>query len=313
MIIDLFSKRKKRLVNSDVVDVYQYDSVPNPLRVQLQQILVDAIGPQYRPDPYSGSGGRAHNPEAWEFIHKSLCREMGVHSLGSEHLACSNVVSFLGNADINGFLDTVELCCKYIHLILAKKADYQRQQLGIEQEPESAIEEVNYRFRDACLGYQFEEGEFLRVDSQFLHEEVVKPAIQILNAEQFSGPRSEFLEAHSCYRKGDYEQAIILASNSLESTLKVVCDKNGWAYQKGARATDLLKLVRSNGLWPDYLDASFDQLIATLASGLPKVRNDAAAHGQGSELRNTPPYVAAYALHLAAAKILLIAEAHKKI
>jgi hypothetical protein len=66
-------------------------------------------------------------------------------------------------------------------------------------------------------------------------------------------------------------------------------------------------------LWPDYLDASFDQLIATLSSGLPKVRNDAAAHGQGAEIRNTPPYVAAYALHLAAAKIVLIAEAHKQI
>ena len=311
MIIDLFSKRRKRLVNSDIEDVYQYDNVPKALRVQLQQILVDAIGPQYRPDPYSG--GPAHNPEAWEFIHKTLCREMGVHSLGNEQLARANVIGFIGAADINGFLDTVEFCCKYISLILAKKADYQRQQLGIEQESDSAIEEVNYRFREACLGYQFEEGEFLRVDSQFIHEEVIKPAIQILNAEEFGGPRSEFLEAHAYYRKGDYEQAIILASNSFESTLKVVCDKNGWAYQKGARASDLLKLVRSNGLWPDYLDASFDQLIATLALGLPKIRNDAAAHGQGAELRTTPPYVAAYALHLAAAKILLIAEAHKKI
>lgn len=313
MIVDLFSKRRKRLVNSEIADVYQYDNVPNVLRVQLQQIFVDAIGQHYRPDPYSGGRGRPQNPDGWEFIHKTLCREMGVHSLGSHQLAQTNVVGFLETAGINEFLDTVELCCKYIALILAKKTDYQRQQLGIEQHPESAIDEVNYRFREACLGYQFEEEEFLRVDSQFIHENVVKPAIQILNAAEFSGPRSEFLSAHACFRNGDYEQAIILASNSFESTLKVVCDENDWAYQKGARSTDLLKLVRSNGLWPDYLDASFDQLIATLSSGLPKVRNDAAAHGQGAELRNTPPYVAAYALHLAAAKIVLIAEAHKQI
>ena len=35
------------------------------------------------------------------------------------------------------------------------------------------------------------------------------------------------------------------------------------------------------------------------------------AHGQGATPRETPDYVAAYALHLAAAKILFLVEAHK--
>ena len=69
--------------------------------------------------------------------------------------------------------------------------------------------------------------------------------------------------------------------------------------------------MRANGLLPDYLDASFDQLAATLKSGLPKVRGEEGAHGQGSAPRETPEHVAAYALHLAAAKILLLVEAHK--
>ncbi len=47
--------------------------------------------------------------------------------------------------------------------------------------------------------------------------------------------------------------------------------------------------------FPDYLDKSFDQLIATLSSGLPRVRNEEGAHGQGAKPRATPPYVAAYA------------------
>ena len=91
--------------------------------------------------------------------------------------------------------------------------------------------------------------------------------------------------------------------------MKVVCDQKGWDYPKGARATDLLKTLRSHHLWPNYLDTSFDQLLATLASGLPKVRNDDAAHGQGSVPKSVPDYVAAYALHLAAAKMILIAQA----
>ncbi|WP_397577163.1 STM4504/CBY_0614 family protein [Sphingorhabdus sp.] len=312
LIFDLYSKRTKRQANSNLSDVYQYDSVPNTLRVQVQQILVDAIGPQFAANFYAAGAQHKHNPDAWEFIHKALCKEFGVHSLRGKQLALANVVGFIGNAGINEFLDTVEMCCTYI-IKLKMTSEHNRKNVGITQEPDSAIDEINYRFREACLGYQIEEGKFIRVDSQFMHQEVVKPAIHILNSEEFSGPRSEFLSAHESFRNGDYERAIILASNSFESTLKVVCDKNRWVYQKGARATDLLKLVKSNGLWPDYLDGSFDQLIATLSSGLPKVRNEAAAHGQGAELRSTPSYVAAYALHLAGAKIILISEAQKNL
>ena len=72
-------------------------------------------------------------------------------------------------------------------------------------------------------------------------------------------------------------------------------------------------MVRQKNLLPDYLDASFDQLTATLKSGLPKVRNAASAHGQGATPREIPDYVAAYALHLAAAKILFLVEAHKAV
>ena len=70
--------------------------------------------------------------------------------------------------------------------------------------------------------------------------------------------------------------------------------------------------IRKNGLLPDYLDNSFDQLLATLQSGLPKVRNEEGAHGQGAQPREAPPYVAAYALHLAAAKIVLLVEAFRE-
>jgi hypothetical protein len=50
-----------------------------------------------------------------------------------------------------------------------------------------------------------------------------------------------------------------------------------------------------------------------LQSGLPKVRNDAGGHGQGGVPRETPGYIASYALHLAAAKIVLLVEALKAI
>ena len=151
----------------------------------------------------------------------------------------------------------------------------------------------------------------IRIDAELVHSELVKPALGFLGEPGFEGPRDEFLKAHAHYRAGETKDAVTNANNAFESTLKTVCDRRGWAYQRGARASDLLRIVREQGLLPDYLDRSFDQLAATLKSGLPKVRGEEGAHGQGAKPRETPSYVAAYALHLAAAKILFIAEAHK--
>lgn len=102
-----------------------------------------------------------------------------------------------------------------------------------------------------------------------------------------------------------------MAANALESTFKAIFERKGWTYQKSARISDLVKVARANGLWPDYLDASFDQLVATLQSGLPKIRDNDASHGQGAKAKDVPGYIAAYALHLAASKIVFISEAAK--
>ena len=311
MIFDLFSKRQKDKDLSGQEDVYQYSEAPKKLRVQVQQILIDSIGPQFILSPYSSSGCY-HNPAAWDFINKTLCRELGVHKLNGEATAASQVLTFIGSTETDTFVDAIELCVRWIERIAKPMTDYQRQQFGIEQAPQDALDEINYRFRQSGFGYQFEDGEVFKVDSQFTHEELVKPALKILSVSGFEGPQAEFLEAHRKFRLGEYEQSVVEAGKAFESTLKVICDKNKWSYQGGARASDLLKVVRANGLWPDYLDGSFDQLAATLASGLPKVRNELGAHGQGAEVRSTPSYIAHYALNLCSAKIVLLAQAHKE-
>jgi HEPN domain-containing protein len=161
------------------------------------------------------------------------------------------------------------------------------------------------------VGYQVEGAHLIRVDSQFVHAEVVKPALALLSGRDFEGPRQEFLSAHEHYRAGEHRQAVAMAANALESTFKAIFDREGWTYKKGARISDLIKVAREKGLWPDYLDASFDQLVATLQSGLPKIRDNDASHGQGAKPKEVPAYIAAYALHLAASKIVFIAEAAK--
>lgn len=70
-IFELFSKRQKKL-RGEVPDVYQYEDIPQQLRVQIVHIIQDTIGR----DKY-GESARS----SYEFIHKALCKEYGVFTL----------------------------------------------------------------------------------------------------------------------------------------------------------------------------------------------------------------------------------------
>ena len=309
-ILELFSHRK-RMAEGYAPDVYVYDELPETLRIQIVHIIRASIG-AYEIDGASRFGAIQNNFE-WENIHNAVAREHGTLSLGDSLDTCENVLKYvLQLPDPYKVLDVVEVCFNYIDRIARDLDPFQLTNKGITQKATEAIAELNERFRRAGVGYQFESGMIMRVDSGLIHSEVVKPALQYLNEPGFEGPREEFLRAHGHYRSGEMEDAIIDANNAFESTLKVVCHQRGWHYDEGARASDLLRIVRRKGLLPDYLDNSFEQLAATLRSGLPQVRNRQGGHGQGAEPRNTPDFVGAYALHLAAANILFIVEAHKE-
>ena len=298
-VLNLFSYRKC-VAEGDMPDVFTYDELPRRLLVQVVHIVRDAIG--HRENP------------GWKWVHDAVARERGLLELnGLFHFneKCVEYLLALESAPVEEALDFIEASFLYIDRIASKFDLSNRRVNGITMLSEAAIQELNERFRRAGVGYQFDDGQIFRVDSELIHSEVVRPALRYLHQRGFEGPREEFLRGHSCYRAGDAKEAVTNANNAFESTLKTICDQRGWTYDSGATASRLLKVVHSNGLLPDYLDASFDQLAATLKSGLPKVRNEESAHGHGSTPRETPDYVAAFALHLAAAKILFLVEAHK--
>ena len=45
--------------------------------------------------------------------------------------------------------------------------------------------------------------------------------------------------------------------------------------------------------------------------GLATIRNNNSGHGQGVDITEPPEYLASYALHMAAANIVFVVEAHK--
>lgn len=303
-IYNLYSKRKQDLESSGQTDVFQYENIPGPLRVQIRKILSDGLGASYR--SYAGS---LHKNSAYQSICDIICREYGLDDLGKKTYAYDNLMAFIDSCTTEQILDVVELGCAMIDGPIRSQHDVTRSQWQRSSEPDELLDELNYRFQRAGVGYRFEQGRVIRVDSKYIHAEATKPALTLLGVAGYEGPQEEFLTAHEHLRNGRNKEAITEAGKSFESLMKAVCDRKGWSYPKGARASDLLKVLRRNHLWPDYLDGSFDQLLATLASGLPQVRNDGGAHGQGATKKEVPAYVASYALHLAASKMVLIAEA----
>ena len=321
-VIKLYSHRK-RVAEADVPNVFIYDALPQTLLVQIVYIWRDAIGPFQV--PRSTRSNARYNNTGWRSIHAVFAREHGVLESAPAYDIAKRCETYLLEGppvdaaldivelrpSVDAALDLIEASFLYIDRVARKFDFFERKRRGISLTADDAIEELNERFRHAGVGYRFEAGMLIRVDSELLHSEVMRPALGYLHHIVFEGPRAEFLKAHAHYRAGDTKAAITEANNAFESTLKVICEQRGWSYPKGARASDLLRVVRGNGLLPDYLDTSFDQLAATLQSGLPKVRGEEGAHGQGAEARKTPDHVAAYALHLAAANIVFLVEAHQ--
>ncbi|WP_188818605.1 STM4504/CBY_0614 family protein [Novosphingobium indicum] len=308
-IYNLFSKRQADAANSGISDVYQYDEIPQNLRVQVGQISTEAIG-QY--GSYAGSYTNIiEDNDVWHNIERIYLREKGLDRISHEDFSGARILAYMRKCATLDWLDFLELIAIGIEIMAGERYRYKRQTWQVSMQGQKAIDEINYRLLQAGVGYQLEGTRLIRVDSQYVHAEVVKPALSLLSGQGFEGPRQEFLEAHQHYRASEFRQAVAMAANAVESTFKSIFDQKGWTYQKGARISDLVKVAKANGLWPVYLDGSFDQLVATLQSGLPKIRDNDASHGQGSTPKNVPGYIAAYALHLAASKIVFIAEASK--
>jgi len=299
---DLYSKRQNDGAKSGQSDVYRYDIVPSGFRIQLLNIANSVFG-----EDRSYRKGEGHyNNTKWLWVDNTYSHEMGIAPIGGVGHEPANIRNFYRNSRFSEALDLTE--------IIAFKVSEYDEELAVRYPGQCDnrlphVEEINYRLREAGMGYQFESGRLTRVDSQLIHHEVVKPALSLLSRPGFQGAEEEFLKAHSHYRAGQNKEAVSMAANALESTFKAIFDAKQWEYNKGARISDLVKVAKNNTLWPDYLDNSFDQLVATLQNGLPKIRDNDASHGQGSAPKQVPSYLAAYALHLAASKIVFLVSA----
>jgi hypothetical protein len=181
-IFDLFSKRQKAL-RGEVPDVYKYDDLPKALRVQIVHTWMDALGGER--DYYDTYGHAKSVRAAYKFIVDTLCREYGLFQLPTaekynDRMYLNELANYLLQVDeVEKQLDIVELSFRYIDRLTRDYCYLGRNNAS--ECADDAINELNCRFKEHGVSFQFLEGEIVRVDSELIHVEAVKPALRLLN------------------------------------------------------------------------------------------------------------------------------------
>ncbi|KAB8139641.1 hypothetical protein F8S13_27290 [Chloroflexia bacterium SDU3-3] len=311
-IFNLFSKRQK-IARGDVSDVYTYDDLPQHFRVQITQIWLRVIG-----SPTDYPQDLIH--DTYKAIVDTLCHEYGGYTLPNSKYRydrtmlnittrdySSELISFfLEETDVERLMDVIELTFAIVQNF--KGRDYMHR-TNTHDIVEDAIYELNARFKENSVGYQLVEGRIVRVDSEFIHSEIVKPALRLLNSKRYLGAQEEFLKAHEHYRNGLSKEALNECLKSFESLMKAICEKRSWDYDSKDTAIKLIKICFEHGLIPEFWQNQFNSLRSLLESSIATGRNKLSGHGQGLLPTDVPDYLVAYMLHMTASTLVFLCEA----
>lgn len=305
-VLELYSERLQR-EQGGLPDVYNY-GLPKNLRVQIVLIWRDVIG---RLTSFDISR-TTEVYRIWDEIASDIRKARCVFNLptpsprNSQDIEWEVAEYFMAESDPIFALNVVEAVFGFIYryeVLVRLRADQDRRM----QDPQEGIAELNARFRQHGVGYQFENGRIIRVDSMIVHAEVVKPVLGLLTDPAFKGPEKEFLAAHEHYRHARYAESLVSSLKALEGTIRVI--GRDWGIDDKATASKLIAMVFEKGLIPNEMQSEFTGLRAILESA-STLRNRWGGH-HPPEVREVPAYLAAFALHTTAANILLLVEAQK--
>jgi AbiJ-like protein/uncharacterized protein DUF7014 len=301
-IYNLFSKRQKGM-HGDLPDVYTYDDIPQDLRVQIIHIWNDALGSK---SEYKNKSLPVQ--KTYRQIVEYLCREYGMFTLASfsrdesRDFRYELQAFFLTETDLERLIDVIELSFMAIDQ-KTRTAEYCHYN-NPEKIADESIKELNERFREHTIGYKFEDGMIVRIDSDLTHSEIIKPALKILRANHFKVSRQAILNAYHHYNKGNHKKALDEALKAFKNTIKAICDNNKWPYKSKATIRQLIDICLEKELIPVLWQTQMESLSSLLENGV-------AICGQKSIPADAPDPVLVYVLNMTAATIVFLGESEK--
>ena len=310
---DLFS-RKMRESEGESLDVFRYDEVP---RRSGFSFFMLSMMPDSRIESRTIPEYIAIGTEGVDIFAQAclvLRRELGlgklinvrkrVRSMNETQTRdlCDEFTAFFENCKTEQVLDAVQIVMRLI-----EDSDRSRLLDG-ECNAGTVAAEINRRFLEHGLGYQYQSGQILVETNSVLHREAITPALVLLNDPRFAGANEEFLNAHEHYRHGRLGECLVDCLKAFESSMKIICDLKGWPYKPTDTAKALIEVCLSNNLIPTFTQQQLTSLRTLLESGIPTVRNKQAGHGQGAARHQVSPHLARFGLHLTAAVVVLMVE-----
>jgi hypothetical protein len=304
MIYDLYSKRSKT-----GPDVFEYDKISPELRIQISYLLLDFFR-DHEIYPMVTS-------EYWKFIHEILLREHAKIDIGYsgpfsiDDGVGRSVLNYLySEGNTNRVLDIVELAFRLITRFELFQKEYPQ---AIPKKALAGIViDLNTRFKEHAVGYKFENRSIIRFDNELLHTTIIKPALEFLTHSAYKPINDEFLNAHDHFRHGRNKECINECLKAFESTMKIICHNQGYMYDQKATSVQLLQILFDNNYIPSYMQNQFKGLRAILEGGIPAIRNNTSAHGQGVSANVVNPELAQYTLNLTGSTIKFLLELNKK-
>ncbi len=143
-------------------------------------------------------------------------------------------------------------------------------------------------------------GCFFKIDSAFLAEEIDARAHRLLDRAGFEGPLHEFAEARAALSAGDGRNAVIMANNAFESTMKCLLGK------ETGKPGELIRWTIDERLVPEYYEGflkAFEKILHAVTSGRSQ---PGVAHGQGPDVIEVPTPFAEFVIHLTGTLIVFL-------
>jgi hypothetical protein len=256
----------------------------------------------------------------WEEIHENLRYIVGRRRLVENRYvatAYQDSIGFLESCNDLQFFDFIECVFKLNIYVWSEKA--RRDENGLVNDindifvlgdlPYAVTPFIRETRKTPFFGGQERDASVLvsyprviRRDDETTYNLAIEPTLTLLRARQFASANLEFLDALEDYRKGDYGDCLTKCGSAFESTMKIICDRNGWSYSQNDTARALLMVIFQNS---DLEQNHFEQALISIAT----LRNRlSSAHGAGTQQRDLPHHVAKYAINATAAAILLLVE-----
>jgi len=205
------------------------------------------------------------------------------------------------NADnVEQVIDIIELCCQVIDTVI-RNASREYRCRYTKTTPDDALSELNDRFKEHGIGYQYENGSIIRVDCTVMHTEVTKPTLQLLNNNKFQGANEEYLKAHDHYRHGRNRECLTFCGRAFESTMKTICKEKSWQFDETKDAAQkLIDICIEKMTLPSFF--------SSVLIGAATIRNKLGGHGQGQTRQPVDDEIARYCLNLTGANIIFLVE-----